>query len=202
MTLGSAVEAQVQEAAAALPTPLLTELFTLATHQLAKEDAPSPSLSTLANATTDQACAIKEAYTAICIFVAELAKQNMSKESSRRWLVELGFAEESISVLGDILDRTIPQVRALESVSGLELDQIVDVSWRLDHCIRSTTYGNIREPLYFVVLVTRSRATGLLSPKQFTCTIAQLEELVYKLQEALLQIEKVTAAFGEDDPLV
>ncbi|CAK4230963.1 unnamed protein product [Aphanomyces euteiches] len=193
MALGSEVEAQIQQAVATLPNALIRHLLVLATDQLSDALPSSPILPPLDDATPEHAQAVKDAYAAFCIFVAEVARENQTRDNTRRWLVDLGFPDNSVDDFSAILEKAMPQIQALGDVSGLELDSIVDVNWRLDHCIRSDTLGNIREPVYFVVLTTQSPKTGLLTPIRFTCTVAQLEEIVYKLQEATQQIDRVTA---------
>ncbi|KDO29494.1 hypothetical protein SPRG_06034 [Saprolegnia parasitica CBS 223.65] len=147
-----------------------------------------------------------------------MAKQNLSKDNNRykrhawsqkfvlrakssRWLLELGFQKNVVEDICVILSDAIPVVQSLASVSGLRLDRVVDVSWRLDYCIRSSTFGTIHEPLYFVVLTIQAASTGALTYERFTCTVAQLEELVFKLQEAMDQIDMVLRALKDDNKL-
>ncbi|ETW06800.1 hypothetical protein H310_02952 [Aphanomyces invadans] len=198
MALGNAIESQVQRAVTALPGPSLRQLFALAVEQLIHSSPSSPSLSLLDNASSpEQSIALKEAYAAICILVADVAKQNLTRESTRRLIEELGVTEANVDDIASLLHASLPNIRALGGVSGLELDEVVDFSWRLDHCIRSNTFGNIREPLYLIVLSTKSPRTGHVSTIEFNCTVAQLEDLVYKLQEATEQIDKVVASFSD-----
>ncbi|RHZ01257.1 hypothetical protein DYB31_014214 [Aphanomyces astaci] len=114
-------------------------------------------------------------------------------------LAELGVVENAVDDIAGLVHTSVPNIRALGGISGLELNEVVGVSWQLDHCIRSSTYGNIREQLYLIVLTTKSPRTGVVGTVEFTCTVAQLEELVYKLQEATHQIDKAIASFA--DPL-
>ncbi|ETV75695.1 hypothetical protein H257_10082 [Aphanomyces astaci] len=200
MALGSAVEGQVQRAATELPGAVLRQLFVLAVEQLSYPSPTSPALPALDSASSvDQSVVLKEAYAAICILVADVAKQNLTSESTRRLVEELGVVENAVDDIAGLLHTSVPNIRALGGVSGLELNEVVGVSWQLDHCIRSSTYGNIREQLYLIVLTTKSPRTGVVATVEFTCTVAQLEELVYKLQEATHQIDKAIASFA--DPL-
>ncbi|ETV75696.1 hypothetical protein, variant [Aphanomyces astaci] len=184
MALGSAVEGQVQRAATELPGAVLRQLFVLAVEQLSYPSPTSPALPALDSASS---------------VVADVAKQNLTSESTRRLVEELGVVENAVDDIAGLLHTSVPNIRALGGVSGLELNEVVGVSWQLDHCIRSSTYGNIREQLYLIVLTTKSPRTGVVATVEFTCTVAQLEELVYKLQEATHQIDKAIASFA--DPL-
>ncbi|RHY17926.1 hypothetical protein DYB36_010002 [Aphanomyces astaci] len=210
MALGSAVEGQVQRAATELPGAVLRQLFALAVEQLSYPSPTSPALPALDSASSvgkklmsfvissltfiqtlvDQSVVLKEAYAAI---------SHVSYTTSRRLVEELGVVENAVDDIAGLLHTSVPNIRALGGVSGLELNEVVGVSWQLDHCIRSSTYGNIREQLYLIVLTTKSPRTGVVATVEFTCTVAQLEELVYKLQEATHQIDKAIASFA--DPL-
>ncbi|RHZ23087.1 hypothetical protein DYB31_011747, partial [Aphanomyces astaci] len=210
MALGSAVEGQIQRAATELPGAVLRQLFALAVEQLSYPSPTSPALPALDSASSvgkklmsfvissltfiqtlvDQSVVLKEAYAAI---------SHVSYTTSRRLVEELGVVENAVDDIAGLLHTSVPNIRALGGVSGLELNEVVGVSWQLDHCIRSSTYGNIREQLYLIVLTTKSPRTGVVATVEFTCTVAQLEELVYKLQEATHQIDKAIASFA--DPL-
>ncbi|EQC37371.1 hypothetical protein SDRG_05588 [Saprolegnia diclina VS20] len=203
MPLSATVEASLQQAAAQLPATTLRKLFHVAGTQIGSHDAATLDLGDLLPlpASAGQARALKEAYAATCILVADMAKQNLSKDNNSRWLLELGFQKNVVEDICGILSETIPVVQSLASVSGLRLDRVVDVSWRLDYCIRSSTFGTIHEPLYFVVLTVQEALTGSLTYERFTCSVAQLEELVFKLQEAMDQIDMVLRALKDDNKL-
>lgn len=83
---------------------------------------------------------------------------------------------------------------------------MVDISWRLDYEIRSSTQGDIRELLCLVELVVQKPATRIhagkavtsvgesLEKKKFACSVEQLRELVYQIQEARQQIEQLSGS--------
>lgn len=70
---------------------------------------------------------------------------------------------------------------------------MVDVTWRLDYVLRSSSAGSIHEPLYFVQLQLQTPA-GRVETLAFTCSVDELRDLVYRLQEAVSELEKL--AFG------
>ncbi|OQR84995.1 hypothetical protein ACHHYP_12453 [Achlya hypogyna] len=204
MPVSASVRASLERAASQLPAATLKKLFHTAGCEIGGKDGPQSSgLLDLLSASTspEQKLVLKEAYAAACILVADMAKQNLSEESNRRLLHEFHFQENLLGDICDILRETIPPVQALASVSGLRLDRVIDVSWRLDYCLRSNTFGTIHEPLYFVVLTTQRAANGTVGYVRFTCTVAQLDELVFKLQEALEQVGMVFRAIQDENKL-
>ncbi|XP_016837723.1 COMM domain-containing protein 3 isoform X2 [Nasonia vitripennis] len=78
---------------------------------------------------------------------------------------------------------------SLESI-GNSLPHIIDVDWRLDYCIKSSINSPAGVPIYNVSLSTIKH--GNIENVKFTCTVQQLQELVYKLKDAARHTEKLT----------
>ncbi|XP_012276828.1 COMM domain-containing protein 3 [Orussus abietinus] len=74
---------------------------------------------------------------------------------------------------------------------GHGLPHVVDVDWRLDYCIKSDTESSIGVPIYHIQLSTEKQ--GELRHVKFTCTPQELQELVYKLKDAVRRVEKVAS---------
>ncbi|RLN83422.1 hypothetical protein BBJ28_00012909 [Nothophytophthora sp. Chile5] len=72
---------------------------------------------------------------------------------------------------------------------------VVDVSWRLDDVLRSSSAGSVHTPLYFVQLKLQSPNAdeSTLQTLAFSCSVEQLRALVYKVQEAANELEKLAA---------
>lgn len=69
---------------------------------------------------------------------------------------------------------------------------MVDVTWRLDYVLRSSTAGNIHEPLYFVQVKLQTPA-GRMESLEFACSVEELRDLVYRLQETVNEVEKIAS---------
>lgn len=75
-------------------------------------------------------------------------------------------------------------------VAGFDFAHVVDVSWRLDYVLRSSSAGKIHEPLYFVQIKLQP-PSGPLQDLSFACSVDELRDLVYRLQEATNIIERL-----------
>lgn len=72
---------------------------------------------------------------------------------------------------------------------------MVDVTWRLDYVLRSSTAGSVHEPLYFVQLKLQTPA-GRIENLGFACSVEELRDLVYQLQEAVNEVEKLASGLA------
>lgn len=72
---------------------------------------------------------------------------------------------------------------------------MVDVTWRLDYVLRSSTAGSVHEPLYFVQLKLQTPA-GRVENIEFACSVEELRDLVYRLQEAVNEVEKLASGLA------
>ncbi|DAZ96674.1 TPA: hypothetical protein N0F65_009237 [Lagenidium giganteum] len=100
------------------------------------------------------------------------------------------ICNDTLPLLTAILERT--SMIAIFTITSVCFDfaHVVDVSWRLDYVLRSSTAGSVHEPLYFVDL-TLQEPSGQFTKRAFTCTVEELRDLVYRLQEASNAIEKL-----------
>lgn len=82
---------------------------------------------------------------------------------------------------------------------GFTFPHIVDVDWRLDYFIRSSNMEKVNTPVYLLSLKTKT--TRELSTESsengrnneninFTCTQEQLQDLLFKLKDAVKQVER------------
>jgi hypothetical protein len=76
---------------------------------------------------------------------------------------------------------------------GFDFAHVVDVSWRLDYVLHSSSAGSVHEPLYFVQLKLQSPRAGEagLQTVAFSCSVEELRSLVYRIQEAANEVEKL-----------
>ncbi|XP_050446116.1 COMM domain-containing protein 3-like isoform X2 [Cataglyphis hispanica] len=75
-------------------------------------------------------------------------------------------------------------------LTGDSISHIVDVDWRLHHCVKISTCTTDM-PIYNIRVSTRKY--NEIKYVTFTCTIQQLQDLVYKLKDAVRHIEKISS---------
>ncbi|CAI5714638.1 hypothetical protein KXD40_008107 [Peronospora effusa] len=139
-----------------------------------------------------------EAYAAMCTIVATCARAGNVQTSieQRQQLYVLGVQDKDLQLrLTPVLAAVVPRVRRVLETTNFDFAQVVDVSWRLDYVLRSSSAGSVHEPLYFVQLQLQSpRADDSgLQTVTFTCSVEELRVLVYRIQEAANEVEKLVA---------
>uniref|UniRef100_K3W8L5 COMM domain-containing protein 3 n=1 Tax=Globisporangium ultimum (strain ATCC 200006 / CBS 805.95 / DAOM BR144) TaxID=431595 RepID=K3W8L5_GLOUD len=96
--------------------------------------------------------------------------------------------------------RASQKVRAVLEKASFDFAHVVDVNWRLDYVLRSSTAGSIHEPLYFVQIKLQTPA-GKIEDLEFTCSVEELRDLVYRIQEAVNEVEKLASGLASALPM-
>ncbi|KAI9991009.1 hypothetical protein PInf_018627 [Phytophthora infestans] len=153
--------------------------------------------SSLSHNTSEQQISIdNEAFAAMCAIVATVAREGGARTPAeqRRQLYALGVEDESLQLkLMPVLSAVVPGVERVLENTSFDFAHVVDVNWRLDYVLRSSSAGNVHEPLYFVQLKLQSpRSSGSgLQTVAFSCSVEELRSLVYRIQEAANEVEKL-----------
>ena len=121
-----------------------------------------------------------EIYTVLQILLAS----NYSLNKISEVLAGIGFPEEFVNDLQNAFN-TLPKIR-----SGVALPRLVDVNWKTIHEVSTSQIRRLHAP-GIVVRPLVQELDGEFNEFGFTCTRAQLAELVYKLKAAVQQIEKI-----------
>ncbi|KAF1784937.1 COMM domain [Phytophthora cactorum] len=107
-----------------------------------------------------------------------------------------GVEDEDLQMkLMPVLSAVVPSVERVLENTSFDFAHVVDVSWRLDYVLRSSSAGSVHEPLYFVQLKLQSPhiSDSKLQTVTFSCTVEELRSLVYRIQEAANEVEKLAA---------
>lgn len=83
---------------------------------------------------------------------------------------------------------------AVHVSAGFDAAHVVDVSWRLDYALESGAGGSIHAPLYLVELTLQRPEDGARDSLRFSCSVEQLRDLVYRVQDAANQFERLAGA--------
>ncbi|XP_029041834.2 COMM domain-containing protein 3-like [Osmia bicornis bicornis] len=124
-----------------------------------------------------------------CLFI-EAARHDLDEENLKTFLCQISSDEQRIKKLCEryVNNKTTIQCH-LESI-GNNPPHIVDVDWHLDYCVKLDTCNSLGVPLYHVRFSTKEGET--MNHVTFSCTIQQLQELVFKLKDAIRYSEKLT----------
>ncbi|CAH0481244.1 unnamed protein product [Peronospora belbahrii] len=137
-----------------------------------------------------------EAFVAMCTIVATCAREGSAwtPANQRQQLCALGVEDNELqSKLIAVLGVIIPRVSRVLEATNFDFAQVVEVSWRLDYVLRSSNAGSVHEPLYFVQIQLQSpdAVDSGLQKMVFACSVEELQVLVYRIQEAANEVEKL-----------
>ncbi|KAL4145065.1 hypothetical protein PRNP1_012739 [Phytophthora ramorum] len=137
-----------------------------------------------------------ETFAAMCAIVATCAQDAGARTPAerRQQLYALGVEDEELQVkLLPVLASVVPSVELVLENTSFDFAHVVDVSWRLDYVLRSSSAGSVHESLYFVQLKLQSpsAADSGLQTVAFSCSVEELRSLVYRIQEAVNEAEKL-----------
>jgi len=85
-----------------------------------------------------------------------------------------------------------PRLTQVCEITTTSLANVVDVECRLNYCVQSSVFDDVSEFLYQVRLKTVDN--GTIKYIDFVCDTQQLQELVFKLKDAVRHLEKIAAA--------
>ncbi|CAL7948906.1 unnamed protein product [Xylocopa violacea] len=150
----------------------------------------------------------------VCLLV-EATRQNIDEENLKNFLNVIHVDETRSKKLCEVYCRNKAAIQSQLELIGNNPPHIVDIDWHLDYCIKVIDqlsiilYGNalfilVHEsdvfqldtcnslgiPLYHVRFSTKEYETT--SHVTFSCTIQQLQELVFKLKDAIRYSERLT----------
>ncbi|KYN04428.1 COMM domain-containing protein 3 [Cyphomyrmex costatus] len=123
-----------------------------------------------------------------CLFI-EAARHNYDEESLKHFLHNEHINGHRIETLCSTYINNKQNIQTQLELTGNSLPHIVDIDWRLHHCAKiSIRFTNI--PIYNIRISTKE--SNQVRHVIFTCTVQQLQELVYKLKDAIRHIEKMS----------
>lgn len=120
----------------------------------------------------------------VFIILQILLASNYSMNKVSEILNGLRFPEDFISEFVQSYG-SVPKIRA-----GVVLPRLVDVNWKTVHEVSTSNVRKLHAPAISVQPVIQD-VDGGFENFNFTCTRAQLAELVYKLKSAIQQIDKI-----------
>ena len=133
---------------------------------------------------------VKQMFAGLTSILLEACKRDMSEREVRHLLND----ECTPSVTGSVANVIVKvynekKVAIRERLSlwpGVLVPHIVDMKWRLDYHIKSSTLEKIRAPMYFLAFHLDNGTTV-----DFTCNHEELQDLLLRVQDAKKQVERI-----------
>ncbi|XP_033211293.1 COMM domain-containing protein 3-like [Belonocnema kinseyi] len=132
---------------------------------------------------------VKNAYTGITSLFVEAARHDLGIEKLSESLNSSSLNKEKIEKLCEAFEKNKERFKHKLEIVGGGLPHLVDVTWKLDYCIKSNSTDSVGMPIYHVSLQTTKYGDSKFL--KFTCTLQQLQELVHKLKDAVRHMEKL-----------
>lgn len=134
----------------------------------------------------------KSAFVHVAYLCTEAARHDYSKESLETYLQSIRVTGSRAQKLCEAFAEHKASVQSKLERIGDGLPHIVDADWQLDYCVKTDTENSVGLPVYHVWLSTKKY--GELKHLTFSCTVQQLQDLVYKLKDAVRHVEKISNA--------
>ena len=126
---------------------------------------------------------------AISTLLLESARQNMNIDAVRTILIENNVDAQSAAYKSiiELYERYQEDLVSHIQATGIAAPTIVDVSWRLDHSIRSKHGGRENMAIYFVTLQVNDR--GIIRDIEIMCNLEEMQDLTFKLRDACKAVD-------------
>ncbi|XP_066599782.1 COMM domain-containing protein 3 [Prorops nasuta] len=132
---------------------------------------------------------VKGAFADISCLLVEAARHDLDEGGLITFLNSECINGSRVQKLCQVYKTNKNTLQEQLELTGNSLPHIVDINWRLDYCVKSDMESSIGLPLYHIRLSTKRYDD--IEYLTFTCSLQQLQELVYKLKDAAKHIEKV-----------
>ncbi|XP_063230760.1 COMM domain-containing protein 3-like [Bacillus rossius redtenbacheri] len=136
---------------------------------------------------------VKEAYASVLSLLVESGRHNVSpSELSAQLTQNFNYTGTRSAKIVDLYKEIKPKLQVELSHVGLHPPHIVDATWRLDFCIKTSSLEQAGTWLYLIQFHTDTS-----DPKEphktirFVCTLQELHDLVAKLKSAVKHVEKI-----------
>lgn len=125
----------------------------------------------------------------LCFFV-EAARHDFDEENLANFLYQVHIDKQRKKKLCEAYINNKKTIQSRLELIGNNPPHIVDVDWHLDYRVKLDTCNLLGIPLYHVRLITKKHET--INHVTFSCTVQQLQELIFKLKDAIRYSEKLT----------
>ncbi|XP_049953855.1 COMM domain-containing protein 3-like [Schistocerca serialis cubense] len=152
----------------------------------------SPVLDELLNTQSS----IKGAYGALLVLLVEASRLNLTPDSLGTALQqEYSFNAKRCSSVMQSYSNNKNKIRAALSHIGQHPPHVTDVRWEMDYCVKVSSLDLVREASYNIQLEVE-RCQGKTATQgntiTFSCSVGELQNLVWKLKEAVKHLERIS----------
>ncbi|CAG9772197.1 unnamed protein product [Ceutorhynchus assimilis] len=144
----------------------------------------------------DDTTEIKQLYASLLYVFAQFVRNSQSSEEFSNFLLtECDIEKDRAQLLEKYYEESYNSIRMQLLNIGNYLPHITDVRWKIDYMVKSSTWDQSEGPIFRVSLKTEKFDSTLKGPKiefiEFSCTGQELQDLVYKLKDAVRHCQKL-----------
>ncbi|VVC39896.1 COMM domain [Cinara cedri] len=157
------------------------------------DDDPLEQITDDESAITSKLDISKEAYASLVTLYTIASRHCLDGPSLDQSLQTLVLANtDRVPEIIKTYESVSPRLMQVCEMTTTSLANVVDVECRLDYCVQSSVFDDVSEFLYKVRLKTIDN--GTIKYIDFVCNPQQLQELVFKLKDAVRHIEKIASS--------
>lgn len=139
---------------------------------------------------------VKESFSALLLLLVESARHNLESSSLCSVLETYNLNNTRLTNIAKLYNEYRNPIQKSLKCIGSSYPKIVDIHWRLDYCIKSSSLEHESQPQFFIQMVTEesSHSSGgeiVLKKINFMCSLQELQELVGRLKEIVRFIQSV-----------
>ncbi|RDD42602.1 COMM domain-containing protein 3 [Trichoplax sp. H2] len=156
---------------------------------LLKENAESDLEKTTSLASISDKSILKQAYASLITFIVECARVDATSATVNTMLEDCKFTPERTSCFTSIYFQHKQQVRQILGGVSFRLPHIVNTEWRMDYVIKNNSLEKINAINYTINFKVEDQNESR-KDVQFCCSVEELQDLVWKLKEAVKAVER------------
>ncbi|XP_026274311.1 COMM domain-containing protein 3 isoform X1 [Frankliniella occidentalis] len=159
---------------------------------ITQPDFTSANLSSISSGSS-KGDVVKEAHCALLSLFVESARLDLTLDSLTVFLeTKANWPQTRCKMLADAYAACVSKVQACLSNISVHPPHIVDVQWSLNHNTKSSSNKQTTSSFVSVQFETEGLPEGQEDKLvKFECTLAELQDMVSKLKEALRQVEHI-----------
>ncbi|XP_045468764.1 COMM domain-containing protein 3 isoform X2 [Harmonia axyridis] len=141
---------------------------------------------------------IKELYSNLLIATAEFVRNGLSEEEVKRYLFEeCNIIETRLNIYVNLYSNRKKGIEITLMNIGRQAPHIVDVDWKIDFVIKSSSLEQDEGPLFRIGFTMEKFDEEEMCKKNqhlnFICNSQEMQDLIYKLKDAVKHCERVAA---------
>ncbi|GJQ81921.1 hypothetical protein Trydic_g20389 [Trypoxylus dichotomus] len=141
---------------------------------------------------------IKELHSSFLKIISQFAQHSITKETAQSILTtDCNFNINRANFFCDLYEKNRTRLQIILGNIGTHLPHIVDVKWNIDYVAKTSGIDESEGPIFRICLLAETfngeKQSNEIEKINFSCTSQELQDLVYRLKEAVRHCQKIAA---------